>query len=100
MAAVVASFRGEWQNLPPVGAEALFWVLFGGIGPVGLGYHWWEIGVKRGNVPLISTLAYFIPIGSTLLISFLFRESMGPGLIPGSILIAAGAWLAGRSAST
>lgn len=100
MAAAVAVFRGEWQNLPPVGAEALFWVLFGGIGPVGLAYHWWEIGVKRGNVPLISTLAYFIPIGSTLLISLLFRESMGPGLIPGSVLIAAGAWLAGRSVSS
>lgn len=99
MAAVVAAFRGEWQNLPPVGPEALFWVLFGGIGPVGLAYHWWEIGVKRGNVPLISTLAYFTPIGSTLLISLLFQESMGPGLISGSVLIAAGAWLAGRSVS-
>ncbi|MCL5808263.1 MAG: EamA family transporter [Deltaproteobacteria bacterium] len=99
MAAAVAAFQGEWQNLPPVGPEALFWVLFGGIGPVGLAYHWWEIGVKRGNVPLISTLAYFTPIGSTLLISLLFREAMGPGLISGSVLIAAGAWLAGRSVS-
>jgi drug/metabolite transporter (DMT)-like permease len=98
MAAAVAAFRGEWQSLPPFGPEALFWILFGGIGPVGLGYHWWEIGVKGGNVPLISALAYFIPIGSTLLISLLFREAMGPGLIPGSILIAAGAWLARRSA--
>ncbi len=62
MAAAVAAIRREWQNLPPVGAEALFWILFGGIGPVGLAYHWWEIGVKRGHVPLISTLAYFIPI--------------------------------------
>jgi drug/metabolite transporter (DMT)-like permease len=96
MAAAVAAIRGEWQNLPPVGAEALFWILFGGIGPVGLAYHWWEIGVKRGHVPLISTLAYFIPIGSTLLIGLLFREAMGPGLLFGAVLIAAGAWLAGR----
>jgi drug/metabolite transporter (DMT)-like permease len=97
MAAAVAAIRGEWQNLPPVGAEALFWILFGGIGPVGLAYHWWEIGVKRGHVPLISTLAYFIPIGSTLLINLLFRETMGPGLLFGAVLIAAGAWLAGRT---
>jgi drug/metabolite transporter (DMT)-like permease len=96
MAAAVAVIRGEWQNLPPINAEALFWILFGGIGPVGLGYHWWEIGIKRGHVPLISTLAYFIPIGSTLLISILFRETMGPGLLFGAVLIAAGAWLAGR----
>ena len=97
MAASVAAVRGEWQNLPPVSAEALFWILFGGIGPVGLAYHWWEIGVKRGHVPLISTLAYFIPIGSTLLIGLLFREAMGPGLLFGAVLIAAGAWLAGRT---
>lgn len=97
MAAAVAAIRGEWQILPPIGAEALFWILFGGIGPVGLAYHWWEIGVKRGNVPLISTLAYFIPIGSTLLIGLLFREAMGPGLLFGAVLIAAGAWLAGRT---
>jgi drug/metabolite transporter (DMT)-like permease len=97
MAAVVAAIRGEWENLPPVGAEALFWILFGGIGPVGLAYHWWEIGVKRGHVPLISSLAYFIPIGSSLLIGLLFREAMGPGLLSGAFLIAAGAWLAGRT---
>jgi drug/metabolite transporter (DMT)-like permease len=99
MAAATAAFRGEWQALPPIGAEGVFWVLFGGIGPVGLAYHWWEIGVKKGHVALISTLAYFIPIGSTLLIALLFREAMGPGLIPGAVLIAAGAWLAGRSSS-
>ncbi len=99
MAAALAAFRGEWQALPPVTTEALLWVLFGGIGPVGLAYHWWEIGVKRGNVPLISTLAYFIPVGSTVLIGLLFQEAMGPGLLPGAVLIAAGAWLAGRSLS-
>jgi drug/metabolite transporter (DMT)-like permease len=97
MAAALAAIRGEWRTLPPMTGEALFWVLFGGIGPVGLAYHWWEIGVKRGHVPLISTLAYFIPVGSTFLIGFLFKEAMSPGLLPGAALIAAGAWLAGRA---
>jgi drug/metabolite transporter (DMT)-like permease len=97
MAAAIAAIRGEWQNLPTIGEEALFWILFGGIGPVGLAYHWWEIGVKRGHVPLISTLAYFIPIGSTLLIGLLFREAIGPGLLFGAVLIAAGAGLASRA---
>jgi drug/metabolite transporter (DMT)-like permease len=100
MSALVAAFRGEWQMLQPATPEAFFWVIFGGIGPVGLAYHWWEIGVKRGNVPLISTLAYLIPIGSTLLIGLLYREAMGPGLISGAVLITAGAWLAGRSSSS
>jgi drug/metabolite transporter (DMT)-like permease len=97
MAATVAAIRGEWQNLPSIDADGLFWILFGGIGPVGLAYHWWEIGVKCGHVPLISTLAYFIPIGSSLLIGLLFREAMEPGLLFGAVLIAAGAWLAGQA---
>ena len=97
MATAVADIPGEWLNLPPVGVEALFWILFCGIGSVGLGYHWWEIGVKRGNVPRISTLADFIPIGSTLLIGLLFREAMGSGLLFGADLIATGAWPAGRT---
>jgi drug/metabolite transporter (DMT)-like permease len=97
IAAVVAAIRGEWLVIPDFSMEAIFWVLFGGIGPVGLAYHCWEIGVKRGNVPLISTTAYFIPIGSTLLIGVLFREAMSPGLLPGAVLIAAGAWLSAHS---
>ena len=80
-----------------MGPEAGFWILFGGIGPVGLAYHWWEIGVKRGNVHLLSLLAYFIPVGSSILIGLFFRESLGRGLLPGALLITAGAWLAGRS---
>jgi drug/metabolite transporter (DMT)-like permease len=39
---------------------------------------------------------YFMPIGSTRLIGILFREAMGPGLLFGAVLVAAGAWLAER----
>ena len=46
---------------------------------------------------LSRAFAYFIPIGSTLLIGLLFREAVGPGLLFGAVLIAAGAWLAGRT---
>jgi len=63
------------------------------MGPVGLGYYWWEIGMKRGSVNLIAALAYFIPIGSSLLIGVIFKEAMSAGLIPGAVLIAMGAWL-------
>ncbi len=53
--------------------------------------------MKRGTVGLISLLAYFIPVGSSLLIGLFFRESMYPGLIPGAVLIAAGAWIVQRA---
>lgn len=96
LAALLAGWRGEWGRAAEIGPEALFWILFGGIGPVGLGYHWWEIGMKRGNARLLGLLAYFIPVGSSLVLGALFSAALRPGLLPGALLIALGAWLAGR----
>ena len=84
----------SWSN------AASFWVFFGAVGPVGLAYSWWETGVKKGPVFLIASLAYFIPVGSSLLIGLVFKESMNNGLLFGAVLIAIGAWMvryAGRS---
>jgi drug/metabolite transporter (DMT)-like permease len=99
LAAVLAGWRGEWQVFPGLDPKAVIWILFGGIGPVGLAYHWWEIAIKRGSVRLIVLLAYFIPVGSSLLIGLFFKESLNPGLLPGAFLIAVGAWLSGRGSS-
>jgi drug/metabolite transporter (DMT)-like permease len=93
MAGAIAFFTGQWKNMPALSMETIFWILFGGIGPVGLAYSWWEIGVKKGPVFLIASLAYFIPIGSSLLIGLIFKESMNSGLLFGAVLIAAGAWV-------
>jgi drug/metabolite transporter (DMT)-like permease len=97
MAAVAASLNGQWAGMPPLTGEAIFWILFGGIGPVGLAYYWWEIGIKRGSVHLIALLAFFVPIISAVLVGLLFREAMSPGLIPGAIMIAAAAFLGRRA---
>ncbi len=93
MAGMIAFFSGEWQKLPAWSWEMLFWVLFGGVGPVGLAYSLWEIGVKKGPVFLIASLAFFIPVGSSLLIGLIFKESMNSGLLFGAVLIATGAWV-------
>jgi len=100
LAAMLAAYSGEWQTFPAITPEILFWVLFGGIGPVGLAYHWWEIGIKRGSVSLLSLLAYFIPIGSSLLIGLFFRESMHLGLILGAVMITIGALIVRRADET
>ena len=97
MAAVIAAAKGQWRAMPAWTPSTVFWILFGAIGPVGLGYHWWEIGVKRGAVQLLAALSYFIPIGAALLIGFFFREAMSLGLVPGAAMIAAGAWLVRRA---
>lgn len=93
MAGVIALFSGEWRHLPAWSWETVFWVLFGGVGPVGLAYSLWEIGVKKGPVFLIASLAFFIPVISSLLIGLIFKESMNSGLLLGAVLIAIGAWV-------
>lgn len=97
VAGLLAAVAGEWRQIPPWSAEMLFWILLGGIGPVGLAYTLYEISVKNGPVLVIASFGYFIPIGSSLLIGWLFRETMHPGLLLGAVLIAAGAWLVRRS---
>jgi drug/metabolite transporter (DMT)-like permease len=98
MTGIIAVFNGQWSAMPPLDLQVLFWILFIGIGPIGLAYHWWELGIKGGNVHLIAVLSYFTPVGSALLIGLLFREALNPALVPGALLITAGAWLGRRAA--
>ncbi len=93
LAALIALLRGEWALVARVDAPAVMWIIFGGVGPVGLGYYWWEIGIKRGSVQWLALLAYLIPIGSTVLIGLFFKEAMSPWLLAGAAMIAAGAWM-------
>lgn len=93
----VASFlfaviSGEFLSIPELTGESIFWVIAGGVGPVGIAYYLWELGIKAGSVSLIASASYFIPIVSTLLIAMVFNESMHWGLIPGAICIGAGAY--------
>ncbi|OPZ11251.1 MAG: Methyl viologen resistance protein YddG [candidate division BRC1 bacterium ADurb.BinA364] len=98
LAAAVASVQGDWSRAAQARALDWLWVAFLGIGPIGLAYYWWEIGIKRGAANLIAVTAYFIPIVSALLMGLFFRESLSPGLPYGAAMIAAGAWI-GRLAS-
>lgn len=97
MAGLLAALSGEWQSIPPRSGSMLFWIVLGGVGPVGIAYSLYEISVKNGPVILIASLAYFIPIGSSLVIGLFFKETMNNGLILGAVLIAAGAWMVRRA---
>ena len=97
LAAITATINGQWQALARINASTLFWILFLGVGPIGLGYYWWEIGIKRGAIHLIAVMAYFIPIGSALLIGLFFTRAMTVGLLPGAAMITAGAYLGRRA---
>ena len=93
LAAAFGAISGEWNRLGRITGWTLFWVFFLGIGPIGLAYYWWEIGIKRGAVQLIAVMSYFIPLFSAILIGVFFREALNARLVPGAIMITAGAYL-------
>jgi drug/metabolite transporter (DMT)-like permease len=53
--------------------------------------------MKRGAVHVVAVAAYFIPPVSAALMALLFREVASGWLIPGALLITAGAVIAARS---
>ncbi len=97
MAGLLAAYSQAWQTMPPWSGAMLFWIVLGGVGPVGIAYSLYEISVKNGPVILIASLAYFIPIGSSLVIGLFFKETMNHGLILGAVFIAMGAWMVRRA---
>ncbi len=93
MAGCLAAFSKAWFHIPPWSWNMLFWIVLGGVGPVGIAFSLYEISVKNGPVILIASFAYFIPIGSSLVIGLFFKETMNNGLILGAVFIAIGAWM-------
>ena len=63
-------------TVAPAGVTAWAALVGLGLGPVGAAFFLWDIGMKRGNVPLLGVLAYAAPILSTaLLIAAGFAEA-------------------------
>ena len=80
--------------------SALAWasVVALGIGPVGLAFFTWDIGMKRGDIQVLGVLSYAAPLLSTLaLVAAGITEPSSTILIAAG-LIAGGAALAARAA--
>lgn len=71
-----------------------------GLGPVGLAFYVWDIGVKQGDIQVLGVASYAAPLLSTLaLIVFGIAEARWP-LLAAACLIAGGAALAARASAT
>ena len=78
---------------------ALGWlaVLGLGIGPVGIAFFTWDIGMKRGDIQMLGVASYAAPLLSTLaLVAAGIAQASGTILIA-AMLIAGGAALAARA---
>lgn len=65
-----------------------------GLGPVGLAFYVWDLGMKQGRIQLLGTLAYAAPILSTLLLVLDGAAEPGLVLALAAALVTGGAALA------
>jgi len=80
-------------SVMPDGRQALAALLLG-LGPVGAAFFLWDWGMKRGDPRLLGTLAYAVPVASTLLLVAAGAGSISWNLLLALALVAGGGWLA------
>ena len=78
----------------PIGWGAIIGL---GLGPVGLAFFVWDIGVKRGDIQLLGTSSYAAPLLSTLVLVAFGVASPTNVLIWATLLITGGAVIAARA---
>lgn len=103
-ASVLALLAHLALETPAWPQDAAGWgaVLALGLGPVGLAFFTWDIGVKRGDIQLLGTASYAAPLMSTLVLVGAgmavanLTLALAAGLITGGAVLAA---RAGRNAA-
>lgn len=68
-----------------------------GLGPVGLAFYVWDIGVKRGDIQLLGTSSYAAPLLSTLILVGAGVSPASTTLVWAALLITGGALVAARA---
>lgn len=81
----------------PTGAAGWAAVVALGLGPVGLAFFTWDVGVKRGDIQLLGTASYAAPLLSTLALVAAGVAPATATLALSALLIAGGAALAARA---
>ncbi|WP_171239901.1 DMT family transporter [Ruegeria sp. HKCCA5491] len=72
-------------------------VLALGLGPVGLAFYVWDIGVKQGDIQILGTASYAAPLLSTLILVVAGIAAPSWGLAIAAVLITSGATIAARA---
>jgi len=75
------------------GTQALA-VLLLGAGPLGAAFFLWDVGMKRGDPRLLGTLAYAVPVASTLLLVAFGEAELSWRVALAAALVASGGLLA------
>ena len=84
----------------PIGALGWSSTLLLGLGPVGLAFYVWDIGVKQGDIQLLGTSSYGAPLLSTLVLVIAGIAAPSWGLAVAAALITVGAVFAARASAS
>ena len=82
-------------------ASGLGWlsILGLGLGPVGLAFYVWDVGVKRGDIQLLGVASYGAPLLSTLVLILAGIATPSLSILVAGVLITVGAVMAARAGS-
>lgn len=83
----------------PQGATGWGATILLGLGPVGLAFYVWDIGVKKGDIQLLGVASYAAPLLSTLALVVAGITEPTPTLFVAAVLVAGGAALAARASA-
>ncbi|MBN9316462.1 MAG: EamA family transporter [Devosia sp.] len=67
-----------------------------GLGPVGLAFYVWDVGVKRGDIQVLGAASYSAPLLSTLILILTGYAQFTPVVLVACLLITIGALLAAK----
>ena len=79
--------------------HALGWAAIAGLGlgPVGLAFYVWDIGVKQGDIQLLGTSSYAAPLLSTIVLVVTGAAAASATLFWAALLVTGGALIAARA---
>ncbi|MGB8814733.1 MAG: EamA family transporter [Paracoccaceae bacterium] len=83
----------------PVGARGWASVVALGVGPVGIAFFTWDIGMKRGDIQVLGVASYAAPLLSTLALVAAGITEASSTILIAAVLIAGGAALAARASA-
>jgi drug/metabolite transporter (DMT)-like permease len=90
---------GVEETVWPVGLPGWGAVLALGLGPVGIAFFTWDIGMKKGDIQLLGVASYAAPLLSTLALVIAGISEPTITLAFAAVLIAGGAALAARASA-
>jgi drug/metabolite transporter (DMT)-like permease len=74
--------------------RALLCVVVLGLGPVGGAFLLWDYGMKKGDPRLLGSLAYAVPVASTIILGLAGFAPLSPVTLGAALLVVAGGWIA------